>query len=424
MTAISVRNLSKRYHRPVHDAKPPSALAKLLGAGLHMEPFWALRDLNFDVEEGDIVGFVGKNGAGKSTLLKIMSRITKPTEGSVRLRGRVGTLLEVGTGFQPEMTGRENMYMNGAILGMSRSEVRRKFDEIVAFAGVEDFIDMPVKRYSSGMYMRLAFAVAAHLDPDILIVDEVLAVGDSQFQKKCLEKVRQVSGQGRTVLFVSHNMETVQSLCTKALLLVAGRGGEVKDPAEVVHEYVRMVRGQVFHSVWEPGTATGDAAGNLTRQGATVKRAAVLDAANAPITGFVEYTDPVWFELEVEVAERASDVVAGMAIYDDEERLLYQSFHRDDGVLQPLTAGRNRLRVRVPVELLHPGQFRVKPLVAGNGQETIVGDADGAPEVYFDLQGRISPSNHWIRRRPGSIAPRLSWELKGERAPGDLRMVR
>jgi lipopolysaccharide transport system ATP-binding protein len=187
------------------------------------EDFWALKNVSFEVKRGEVVGIIGRNGAGKSTLLKILSRITEPTTGRVHLRGRVASLLEVGTGFHPELTGRENIFLNGAILGMSRAEIRKKFDEIVAFAEVEKFLDTPVKRYSSGMYVRLAFAVAAHLEPEILIVDEVLAVGDAEFQKKCLGKMNEVAKGGRTVLFVSHNMAAVQSLCSSGLLLSRGR---------------------------------------------------------------------------------------------------------------------------------------------------------------------------------------------------------
>jgi lipopolysaccharide transport system ATP-binding protein len=187
------------------------------------EEFWALEDISFAIEQGDRVGIIGRNGAGKSTLLKILSRITEPSNGSIRLRGRVASLLEVGTGFHPELTGRENISLNGAILGMSRTDIQRKFDEIVAFAEVEKFLDTPVKRYSSGMYVRLAFAVAAHLEPEILIVDEVLAVGDAQFQKKCLGKMEEVGKSGRTVLFVSHNMSTIQSLCTRCIFLQKGK---------------------------------------------------------------------------------------------------------------------------------------------------------------------------------------------------------
>src|SRR5207248_1544210 len=188
------------------------------------EEFWALRDINFSVRRGEVVGIIGRNGAGKSTLLKILSRITEPTEGRVKLKGRVASLLEVGTGFHPELTGRENIYLNGAILGMHRAEIKAKFDEIVAFAETEKFLDTPVKRYSSGMYVRLAFAVAAHLEPEILVVDEVLAVGDAEFQKKCLGKMREVAeGHGRTVLFVSHNMVAVQNLCSVAMWLSEGK---------------------------------------------------------------------------------------------------------------------------------------------------------------------------------------------------------
>lgn len=207
-------------------------------AGNEMEEFWALKDINFEVNQGDRVGIIGRNGAGKSTLLKVLSRITEPTTGRIRLKGRVASLLEVGTGFHPELSGRENIYLNGAILGMGRAEVRKKFDEIVDFAGVEKFLDTPVKRYSSGMYVRLAFAVAAHLEPEILIVDEVLAVGDAEFQKKCLGKMEDVSkNDGRTVLFVSHNMGAIQNLCLSALFLENGKitcSGEVEN---VVNNY-------------------------------------------------------------------------------------------------------------------------------------------------------------------------------------------
>jgi ABC-type polysaccharide/polyol phosphate transport system ATPase subunit len=208
-------------------------------AGDEVEEFWALKDVNFEIKRGDVVGIIGLNGAGKSTLLKVLSRITEPTTGKVEIKGRVASLLEVGTGFHPELTGRENIYLNGAILGMRRSEIRRKFDEIVAFAEVEKFLDTPVKRYSSGMYVRLAFAVAAHLEPEILVVDEVLAVGDAEFQKKCLGKMKDVASHGRTVLFVSHNMGIVRRLCGKGILLIGGRVQEIGDVASIVDSYQR-----------------------------------------------------------------------------------------------------------------------------------------------------------------------------------------
>jgi lipopolysaccharide transport system ATP-binding protein len=199
---------------------------------------WALKDVSFEVKHGEVLGIIGPNGAGKSTLLKILSRITEPTGGYAEIRGRVGSLLEVGTGFHPELTGRENIYLNGAILGMSKAEIRRKFDDIVSFAGVEKFIDTPVKRYSSGMQVRLAFAVAAHLEPEILIIDEVLAVGDAEFQKRCLGKMNEVSRSGRTVLFVSHNMAAVEALCTRVLLFGAGEVIERGAPHAIISKYL------------------------------------------------------------------------------------------------------------------------------------------------------------------------------------------
>lgn len=198
---------------------------------------WALKDINFDVRSGEVLGIIGKNGAGKSTLLKLLSKVTSPTKGSIKVKGRIASLLEVGTGFHPELTGRENIFLNGAILGMTKNEIIKKFDEIVAFSGVDKYIDTPVKRYSSGMYVRLAFAVAAHLEPEILIVDEVLAVGDAEFQKKCLGKMKAVSGEGRTVLFVSHNMAAVKSLCSRAMLLKNGEVRSIGTTNAVVKEY-------------------------------------------------------------------------------------------------------------------------------------------------------------------------------------------
>ena len=292
-TVIRVENLAKKYilghqreegYTTLRDSiangakgllKPFQRHGKSQGADPTAEEFWALKDVSFEIEQGDRIGIIGRNGAGKSTLLKILSRITEPTAGKISIKGRVASLLEVGTGFHPELTGRENVYLNGAILGMDRSDIKKKFDEIVAFAEVERFLDTPVKRYSSGMYVRLAFAVAAHLEPEILIVDEVLAVGDAQFQKKCLGKMKDVSGEGRTVIFVSHSMPTITSLCSDAILLEKGKvmnRGNVSDvimqyytsgissPASITFseedravgdEYVRMISGHVKNSLDE-----------------------------------------------------------------------------------------------------------------------------------------------------------------------------
>ena len=222
----TLRDTITRTARNVWAKSRDMARGRALVTGDTTEEFWALRDVSFEVKRGEVLGIIGRNGAGKSTLLKVLSRITEPTEGRVTIKGRVASLLEVGTGFHPELTGRENVYLNGAILGMTSAEIKRKFDEIVAFAEVEKFLDTPVKRYSSGMYVRLAFAVAAHLEPEILVVDEVLAVGDVEFQKKCLGKMRAVAGHGRTILFVSHNMAAVGQLCERGIWLAGGRSQE------------------------------------------------------------------------------------------------------------------------------------------------------------------------------------------------------
>jgi len=268
-TVIRVENLSKKYvlghqrdgsssYKSLRESMSDGA--KLLGKRLlkpsgkgtiktDQEEFWALKDVSFEIKQGDKIGIIGRNGAGKSTLLKILSRITEPTSGSIRIKGRVASLLEVGTGFHPELTGRENIYLNGAILGMSKLEIQRKFDEIVAFAEVEKFLDTPVKRYSSGMYVRLAFAVAAHLEPEILIIDEVLAVGDISFQDKCLGKMEDVSSTGKTVIFVSHSMDSIRRLCSSGIFLCLGRVQAIGSMESVVEQYLGQFRADEQNSV-------------------------------------------------------------------------------------------------------------------------------------------------------------------------------
>ncbi|OBQ19587.1 MAG: hypothetical protein AN488_14615 [Anabaena sp. WA113] len=266
-TVIRVENLGKKYIIGHQQQERYTALrdvitnkVKSLGSLINpkaksenpaFEEFWALKDVSFDIKQGDRVGIIGRNGAGKSTLLKILSRITEPTTGSIKIKGRVASLLEVGTGFHPELTGRENIFLNGAILGMGKEEIKRKFDEIVAFAEVEKFLDTPVKRYSSGMYVRLAFAVAAHLEPEILIVDEVLAVGDAAFQKKCLGKMEDVGKEGRTVIFVSHSMDTVTRLCNVAILLKEGKLQHTGSINEVVSDYLKSDLGTTARRRWD-----------------------------------------------------------------------------------------------------------------------------------------------------------------------------
>jgi lipopolysaccharide transport system ATP-binding protein len=264
------------------------------------EDFWALKDVSFDVEAGEVVGIIGRNGAGKSTLLKILSRITPPTSGRVTIDGRVGSLLEVGTGFHPELTGRENIFMNGSILGMSRREIERKFDEIVDFSGVEKFLDTPVKRYSSGMHVRLAFAVAAHLEPEVLLVDEVLAVGDAEFQKRCLGKMQNIASGGRTVLFVSHSMVAVQSLCQSAVLLSSGSVESTGPAAAVIAEYIK-------------GAGRSVAAVDLSSRNSVFRQVRLCDAAGNPAASF-RTGDDLYVSMEVDVPGRAAPPVLGINI--------------------------------------------------------------------------------------------------------------
>jgi lipopolysaccharide transport system ATP-binding protein len=319
------------------------------------EEFWALRNVNFEIRQGEVVGIVGRNGAGKSTLLKILSRITEPSEGLVKIRGRVASLLEVGTGFHAELTGRENIYLNGAILGMTRAEIRRKFDEIVDFADVEKFLDTPVKRYSSGMYVRLAFAVAAHLEPEILLVDEVLAVGDAEFQSKCIGKMQDVAGHGRTVLFVSHQMAAVQSLCGRAILMEEGRAVAEGAPADIIRGYLTRTHqeGKVTIGHWN------DRAGN--GQGRIVEFE-VLDAKGHSCTA-VPLGEPVRFRMTVELSGTVGQPLFGLYIHSSggEPLLDLRSFH--DGLRLGRTTGRVVVEARLDSVTLYPGDYSLSPRV-------------------------------------------------------------
>jgi lipopolysaccharide transport system ATP-binding protein len=316
--------------------------------GVEIEEFWALRDVDFEVRRGEVVGIIGRNGAGKSTLLKVLSRITEPSAGRVELRGRVASLLEVGTGFHLELSGRENIFLNGAILGMKRSEIARKFDEIVAFAEVERFIDTPVKRYSSGMYMRLAFSVAAHLEPEILVVDEVLAVGDAEFQRKCLGKMQNVAGEGRTVLFVSHNMSAIEQLCGRGLWLRSGqlrRDGEVRS---VVSEYFSEMGEEVLE--YRPP-------GNPERR--VEIRSISLMGANGQAVQHVTTADTPTLVLELEIRQRAPGLKIAFALHDAIENPIFASCPPDSDIEYPTSPGIHRLKATFPTAVLMPQRYSV-----------------------------------------------------------------
>jgi homopolymeric O-antigen transport system ATP-binding protein len=355
--AIAISNIGKRYkishqhkaaYRSLRDEIVEgitAPLSLLSGTQDEVEQFWALKGISFDVPQGQIIGIIGRNGSGKSTLLKILSRIVDPTEGQAVMRGKVASLLEVGTGFHPELTGRENIYFNGSILGMTKREITRKFDDIVAFAETEQFLDTPVKFYSSGMYVRLAFAVAAHLDPDILIVDEVLAVGDAEFQKKCLGKISTSAREGRTILFVSHSMEAVSSLCNQAILLEKGRIKAHGEVAEVIKEYIGSSDGSGEFEEFR-GERMGDQRVKIAK--------IVLTGADSQATTSFSYGGPLNLEVNLESElKQIPKVRVDLNIFNDKNQYLacYSNFSK-----QPDIKGKT-LKLEIPALLLAPGSY-------------------------------------------------------------------
>ena len=359
--AIRAEALSKQYSiantRRRHDTLRDQ-IAETLKSYLHRSygteaqsgTFWALRDVSFDVRPGEIIGLIGRNGAGKSTLLKLLSRITEPTHGRAEIFGRVGSLLEVGTGFDRELTGRENIYLSGAILGMKKAEIKSKFDEIVSFAEVERFLDTPVKQYSSGMYMRLAFAVAAHLEPEILLVDEVLAVGDAAFQRKCLSRMATVAKGGRTVVFVSHNMGAVLRLCTRCLWLDNGTLLKTGAAADLVREYISAGASYDAVRTWDPQSAPGDSAMRLLR-------ASIAQPENNP-TSTIDMTVPFQFSFEAELTQPVPEASLGIRIITSDGQV---ALHTTSVMSQATiaTPGRWRFVCRLPAYALNSGDYVV-----------------------------------------------------------------
>jgi lipopolysaccharide transport system ATP-binding protein len=374
--------------------------------GSMAEILWALKDLNFVIEPGEVIGVIGRNGAGKSTLLKVLSRITEPTVGRAELYGRVASLLEVGTGFHPELTGRENIYLNGAILGMRKSEIARKFDEIVAFADLEKFLDTPVKRYSSGMYTRLAFAVASHLEPEILMVDEVLAVGDAAFQKKCLGKMGDVAREGRTVLFVSHNMVAVQSLCKRVLWLEQGEIIENGAAGTVVSNYLNKSFGgsTSLEEVWpDLESAPGN---DLVRLHAIRIRPVEGDPAE-PLT----MRTPFLIDIEYWNLKPDTHLHIALHLYTEHEII---AFTTGNG-LEPewsdklMPAGLFRSVCYVPGQLLNAGRHRFNLLIIKDGSSLMLKHESAVTFEILDLQER---DLSWYGREPGVVQPILKWETE------------
>ncbi len=374
------------------------------------ENFWALKDVSFEIEEGARVGIIGRNGAGKSTLLKLLSRITEPTTGSIRLRGRVGSLLEVGTGFHPELSGRENIFLNGVILGMTRAEIHRKFDDIVAFAEIERFLDTPVKRYSSGMYVRLAFAVAAHLEPEILIVDEVLAVGDAQFQKKCLGKMEEIGKQGRTVLFVSHNMNAIAGLCTSAMLI---RQGELEMYSTNISEVIQRYLTADAHGV---ETCWKNLGAEHSNPYFRPLRLALVSDDGKSIIPPVRNDETIWVEIDGYIEMSDPALTVGYALFSNDGTLLYWSYQTDcvDDRWGGFPKGKIKLRSRLPQRLLNEGSYRIELIGGLHFRQWLFEPGASNPEVCFELRGGLSTSPYWMVRRPGMLAPDLNWEWQHE----------
>jgi lipopolysaccharide transport system ATP-binding protein len=420
---ISVENLSKRYlvgHRQERTGHYTAlrdvisrefrnfarkvvdlARGRQVVQGDTVEEFWALKDICFEVKQGEVLGIVGRNGTGKSTLLKILSRITEPTSGRVILRGRVGSLLEVGTGFHPELSGRENIYLNGAILGMSRGEIRRKFDEIVAFAEVDRFLDTPVKRYSSGMYVRLAFAVAAHLDTEVLIVDEVLAVGDAEFQRKSLGKMSEVARGGRTVLFVSHNMQAIRSLTTRALLLEGGKVVVDAPTADTLRSYLETDN-QIKNSIWSNCEGLGDHDARLQSISVYSKKRGALFSSES-----------IMIELNICILKAKSGLCIGFDLITDDGTVILRSYDTDDPneadhIREP---GSYRLICEIPPGLLHGHRYWIAPRLGIHNQKWIV-YCD--PLISADVVLNHGKTQYWAsineQNRPGLLAPVLKWD--------------
>ena len=418
---IKVEGLGKKYRIRHRKAERYTALRDIiaekvtgifrrsyrtLSDDVKSEEFWALRDVSFDVRRGEVLGIIGQNGAGKSTLLKVLSRITEPTKGRAELNGRVASLLEVGTGFHPELTGRENIYLNGAILGMSRREIKKKFDEIVAFAQIEQFLDTPVKRYSSGMYVRLAFAVAAHMEPEILIVDEVLAVGDAGFQRRCLGKIGEVASGGRTVLFVSHNMLAVTSLCNRVLLIDKGRIAASGEPSMVVGVYLKGVTSSpsaVRAQIWEdPMTAPGN-------ERIRLQRIRVDADTNDPGQEF-NLSTPVRIAIDYWNAVPDTRLFLNLVLYSIDGTEILEDWSADDLTGKSIPQGFFRTVCRIPGRLLNEGTYRIRIVFFDSESVEILYDHHEA--AVFSISDIEERSVNWHGKFLGFVHPKLGWQTR------------
>jgi lipopolysaccharide transport system ATP-binding protein len=416
--ALRVENLGKQYriglspmrYRTLRESLVEAAnFPARLGRGSMGTPngkIWALRELSFEVRQGQVLGVIGRNGAGKSTLLKILSRVTEPTEGMAEVHGQVGSLLEVGTGFHPELSGRENIYLNGAILGMKKTEIDRKFDDIVAFAEVEQFIDTPVKRYSSGMYLRLAFAVAAHLEPDILVVDEVLAVGDAEFQRRCIGKMSEVASEGRTVLFVSHNMSAILRLTEESILLDKGRMVLRAQTQKAVDHYMASGYSQTGQRSWDTDEISPDAkpfrpiALRLcNKDGRAVETARSIE--------------PISIELEYEVEAPITGLRVGIYLMTTRGEYVFTSFDTDRPELYERfsvrVTGQYSSTCTIPPNFLNEGRYVVGVNASSYRIKRYFQDEHA---LTFTVDGAGAPGMQWAEPRLGPVRPSLVWRIE------------
>lgn len=367
------------------------------------EGFWALDDINFEIEQGDRIGIIGKNGAGKSTLLKVISRVTAPTKGRIGIKGNVASLLEVGTGFHPEMTGRENIYLNGAILGMKRAEINEKMDEIIAFSEINEHIDTPVKRFSSGMYVRLAFAVAAYLESDILIADEVLAVGDASFQKRALGKMSDLSTkQGRTVLFVSHQMNAIKALCQKGILLSEGK--------IIMQDRIEKCIARYQSGLYDKGV-TEDLS-HYNNEFFDLLDFSLTDVNGRELIQPIENGNKVFVRIELDMKKIHKAFIVGYALYNADGEVMYWSFLTDDYMEDNnVKPGRNVLMGEIPEHFLNEGEYYIYFSASLHYIQWIVNPEEKSPCIKLHIQGGLSNSPFWTIKRPGVCAPILKWTV-------------
>ena len=420
---VRVENVSKSYRIGVAPEKyatlrdaivetiksPLKRIQKSLPTGKEsdsIDEIWALKNVSFEVERGQVLGVIGRNGAGKSTLLKILSRITEPTEGHAQIRGRVGSLLEVGTGFHPELTGRENIYLNGAILGMKRAVIERKFDEMVAFSGVEKFIDTPVKRYSSGMYLRLAFSVAAHLEPEILVVDEVLAVGDAEFQRKCLGKMSAVAQEGRTVLFVSHDMSAISRLTEETIVLEEGNLVYRAPTQKAVDYYMSTGFSKTGERAWK--------AEEIPLSSAPFHPFALrVKNSKGQVVDLMRSTEPITIEVEYKLNKPIQALRVGIYLRNMQGVYVFTSFDTDSPEeyesFATRPAGHYVSHCVIPADTLNEGRYSIginAGIYRGGGHFF-----QDLRALVFNVDGMGAPGKQWAERRRGVIRPRLDWEI-------------